>query len=379
MLEARGTEMGGRDAGNGSTQRDQTDESLRTERERADASVAENSEVMESEEDEADEMVRVARQRADQIVQAAREAADRERSPQSSANAASTERERTQADVLLESERSAADAVLEHERAKRKRYLADFLAVEREATDQDLLDERVHSDTAIAGRDELLANVSHDLRSLLGGLSLNTEMLIAQAPEGAAGEPIRKYGATSQRMVARMNRLINDLLDLTSIEAGQLALVPERLDVAKLLRDTIEAFGPIAAARRITLTADSSALPLQARLDGGRILQVLANLVGNAIKFTPPEGRVSIRLHTEGSELRFAVSDTGIGIPKDALQGVFERFRQVSKDRRGLGLGLHISSCIAAAHGGRMWVESELGVGSTFHLALPAALAEGSV
>lgn len=368
--------MGGRDgAGTSSTQRDQTDESLRAERKRADASLAEKSEAIE---DEADEVVRVARQRADQIVQDAREAADRQRRP-SPAIAAGAERERTQADVLLENERSSADAVLEHERAERRRYLADFLAVEREATDQDLLDERACSDTSIAGRDAFLANVSHDLRSLLGGLSLNTGLLIAQAPEGATGDPMRRYGATSQRMVARMNRLINDLLDITSIEAGRLALMPERVEVARLLRETLDAFEPIAAAKRITLTADTSALPLHALLDGGRILQVLANLVGNAIKFTPPAGRVSIGIRSEGSEIRFAVSDTGIGIPKDALQGVFERFRQVSTDRRGLGLGLHISSCIAAAHGGRMWVESELGAGSTFYLALPAALPAGPV
>lgn len=358
-------------ASTGHLQRDQTDESLRVERDRADACVAEKREVVE---DEADEVVRIARQRADQIVQTARDDADREHGTQSTATEASSEGKRTRADVVLDQERSSEDAALQHERAERRRYLADFLVVEREATDKDLIGERAHADTVIAARDDFLATVSHELRSLLGGLSLNTGMLLRHAPEGAGGDKMRTLGATSQRQVARMNRLINDLLDIASIEAGKLTLLPEQVDVAKILHDTLDAFEPIAAAKRITLNADAAALPLHARLDDGRILQVLANLVSNAIKFTPAEGRVSIRIRTERDEIHFAVSDTGIGIPEDALQGVFERFRQVNKDRRGLGLGLHISKCIVEAHGGRMWAESKLAAGSTFHFALPAGI-----
>jgi signal transduction histidine kinase len=98
---------------------------------------------------------------------------------------------------------------------------------------------------------------------------------------------------------------------------------------------------------------------------------VLANLVSNAIKFTPATGRVSIRIRNEKSEILFTVTDTGIGIPTPELQTIFERFRQISKDRRGLGLGLHISKNIIEAHGGRVWVESQPGSGSTFYFALP--------
>ena len=101
---------------------------------------------------------------------------------------------------------------------------------------------------------------------------------------------------------------------------------------------------------------------------------MLANLVSNAIKFTPAEGRVSVRIQSDESEIRFTVIDTGIGIPEDALQGVFERFHQVGRDRRGLGLGLHISKSIVEAHGGRMWVESKLATGSSFFFSLPASL-----
>jgi signal transduction histidine kinase len=354
----------------GDSQRSHTDESLRAERDRADAGVAAKRDAVE---EEADEVVRTAREVADRVVQTARDDADREAPPQSTAAEATVERERTEADVLLDDERSDADAALKRERAERARYMAGFLAAEREATDKDLIRERDYADTAVATRDEFLAAVSHDLRSLLCGLSLNAELLVRLAPEGAGGDKMRKHAVMSQRGVAQMNRLVNDLLDIASIEAGKLALLPEQVEIGKIVRDTLDAFEPIAATKRIALDADAAALPLHASLDGARISQVLANLVGNAIKFTPPEGRVSIRVCAETKEIQFAVSDTGIGIAEDSLEEVFERFRQVTRDRRGLGLGLHISKCIIEAHGGRMWVESKLAVGSTFHFAVPAA------
>jgi signal transduction histidine kinase len=360
---------GGRDVDRpGQPRRDQTDESLRVEREKSDAAGAQKHETLEA---EADEVVQLARERADQVVQDARDEADRER-PQSTAAEGAGQRERSRADLVLRQERSSADALLENDRAERRRYLADFLAVERDATDKDLRGERANADKVIATRDDFLATVSHDLRSLLGGLSLNAELLVKHAPEGQAGDRIRKHAGTSQRLVARMNRLVNDLLDMASIEAGKLALVPTQVEVAHILRDTLEAFEPIAAAKRIRLGAGVEPVLLQTRIDADRILQVLANLVSNALKFTAPEGRVWIAAHSEKGEIHFAVSDTGIGIPQEELQGVFERFHQVSKDRRGLGLGLYISRCIVEVHGGRMWAESTLGAGSTFHVVLPA-------
>ena len=354
----------------GQSQREQTDESLRAERERADAGVAAKRNAVE---EEADEVVRAARQTADELVQATRDDADRKAPSQSPATEASVERQRTQADDLLEDKRSDADATLKQEREERARYLADFLAVEREATDEDLVRERKHTDTVIATRDEFLATVSHDLRSLLCGLSLNAELLVRMAPEGSGGDKLRKHAVMSHKGIAQMNRLVNDLLDLASIEAGKLALLPERVEVGEIVRETLDAFQPIAAAKHITLDADFAAAPINASLDGGRILQVLANLVGNAIKFTPEEGRVSIRVRANTNEIEFTVSDTGIGIPEGSLESVFERFRQIRKDRRGLGLGLHISRCIVEAHGGKMWAESKPAAGSTFHFSLPAA------
>lgn len=348
--------------------REQTDESLRKEREKSDAAAGE--ELRESEA-QADAVVQVARERADEVLQTARDDADR-KLPSSGTSQAS-EQERRRADAKLTGERAAADAALQLERVQRRKFFEAFLANEREATDADLLDERANADTAVASRDNFLATVSHDLRSLLGGLSLSAQLLLDKAPAGAAGDLTRKCASTSQRLVARMTRLVNDLLDVTSIEAGRVSLQLEERDVAEVLRDTLEAFEPLAAAKGISLSAESEPAVCVGYFDPGRILQVLANLVSNALKFTASGGRVFIRVAREGNDLCFAVNDTGLGIAEDALQGVFEKYKQVARDRRGLGLGLYISKGIVEAHGGRMWGESRLGAGSTFHFVIPCS------
>jgi signal transduction histidine kinase len=315
-------------------------------------------------------VVQVARERADDVVQAARE--DEDRAQVSSAPGDEAfEREREQADLVLARERAKADELLEAERVQRRKYFQIFLANEREATDANLMGERTDADTVVAQRDDFLAAVSHDLRSLLSSLALSSALLVEHAPRGAAGDQVRKSAATSQRLVVRMSRLVSDLLDVTSIEAGKVALLIEENDVADVLRDTLEAFESLAAAKGVALTASSEPPSCVGRFDAGRILQVLANLVSNGLKFTPAGGRISIRFACDESELQFSVSDTGLGIPNDAVASVFEKFKQVAKDRRGLGLGLHISKGIVEAHGGRMWVESQLGDGSTFHFAIP--------
>lgn len=351
------------------SQREQTDESLRVERGNADARAAEKIGAVEN---EADEIVRLARLRADEVVQAARDEADR--LPEAAvAGTSSFERDRREADVALENERTRADTLLKEQRAARRRYFDDFVASERDATDDDLIRERDHSDTVVAARDEFLAIVSHDLRSLLGGLALNADLLKRHAPEGVAGDKLRRHAATGQRLLVRMNRMVNDLLDVVSIEAGQLEVLFEQADVGKLLRDTLDAFEPLASAKGISLLCDMADSPHLATMDGGRILQVLANLVSNAIKFAPAGSQVSIVVAIDKTQIEFAVSDTGIGIAEEALEAVFDRFHQVSKDRRGLGLGLHISKCIVEAHGGKLWAESKLAAGSTFRFVLPSS------
>jgi len=356
-----------------SAQRDQTDKSLRVERDKADASVAKSRDAVE---ERADEVVRVARELADEVVQDARDAADHTQPAVSPATEALVDRRRAQADELLENERSEEDSALHATRAERSRYLVDFLAAERQATDDDLIRERDCADRLVSTRDEFLATVSHDIRSLLNGLGLNAELVLKQAPAGPDGDWMRRHAATTQRTVARMNRLVNDLLDVASIEAGKLSVFPEQVDLSKLLRDTLDAFEPIALAKGVTLDIEAAPVPPHAHLDGARILQVLANLVSNAIKFTPRGGRVSVRVRADKGSIEFAVTDTGMGVPETELSRIFERFRQVSKDRRGLGLGLHISKSIVEVHGGTMWAESKVGSGSTFYFSLGVSAAE---
>jgi signal transduction histidine kinase len=347
------------------TPRQQTDESLRVEREKSDRASEEKELQLEK---QADIVVRVARARADEILKTSRDDSDRELL---SSAAADVKRERDLADVALTHERAKADAMLDRERVQRRRYIEIFLANEREATDANLMDERADADTIVDMRDDFLAIVSHDLRSLLNGLSLSAQVLLEDAPADAAGDLARKCAKTSQRLVSRMSRLVNDLLDMASIEAGKVALLIEANDVADVVRDTLEAFEPLAAAKGVALSAEAKLIPCVYRFDAGRVLQVLANLVSNAIKFTPSGGRISLSIERESNDLHFALSDTGIGIPEDALPGVFEKFKQVAKDRRGLGLGLYISKGIVQSHGGRMWAESQLGAGSTFHFTIP--------
>jgi signal transduction histidine kinase len=131
---------------------------------------------------------------------------------------------------------------------------------------------------------------------------------------------------------------------------------------------------PLAAGRSIHLESGVDAGLPRALFDSARILQVISNLVGNAVKFTPMQGRVSIRCERATDEVRFAITDTGPGIPPEQLPHIFGRFWQANaRDRRGVGLGLPIAKGIVEAHGGRIWVESKPGAGSTFYFTLPVA------
>jgi signal transduction histidine kinase len=168
-----------------------------------------------------------------------------------------------------------------------------------------------------------------------------------------------------------MARLISDLLDFRSFEDGQLRVSAERHDLKAEIRRAVEDFRVLARSKSLSLDADLPDEAAIAKFDPARIHQVLSNLLDNALKFTPPGGSIRVRVRRSGPEYIVAVEDTGIGIPEEALTSIFERFERLGADRTGLGLGLYISSWIVEAHGGRMWAESELGVGSTFYFTLP--------
>jgi signal transduction histidine kinase len=228
----------------------------------------------------------------------------------------------------------------------------------------------LESQRAVQAREDLLAIVSHDLRNPLGAIKLNA----AQIARDTADERTARKGAIMMRAVERMERLIRDLLDAASIEAGRLSLELGRHDARALVEEIVELFTPLAAPKGIQLEAQLPESEVWVRCDRERVLQVLSNLVGNALKFTPEGGQVTVHLcHDEGVAC-LAISDTGPGIRADHLPHIFDRYwRGGSKVAGGAGLGLYIAQGIVSAHGGRIEVESEPGTGTTFRFSLALA------
>jgi len=320
---------------------------------------------------EADAILERARESADAVLESARDEAD-ERLPRTAEAATTLAETRATEDEVLRDERALADRALERERAESLRTLARLFPLEREKTDRHLLTERARADDAVAQRDDFLGIVSHDLRNLLGAIVLSADILAAVSDSGPTASQAAVGGKRILRYAARMNRLIGDLLDVASIDAGTLSLHKERGDMRDIVADAADSFRAVAAAKGLAFEVVLPDQPLEGEADRGRLLQVLANLITNAIKFTNA-GTITLSCARAGDQLRFSVRDPGIGIPEGMRESVFERFWQVGKnDRRGVGLGLYISRSIVHAHGGVIAVDSELGKGSTFFFMIPA-------
>ena len=370
-----------------SPERERTDESLRAEREKTDQAVAakqahvarQADAVVDRARENADAVLIVARENADAVLDAARDKADEKLDPD--ARRAEPEsaiaEERDVADQALRDEREHADQALRLERNEYARASRRFLPLERESTDRYLLTERIRSDDAVANRDDFLAIVTHDLRDLIGGIVMSSAVLSRRAPRNEEGEDTLAETRRIERYAARMNRLIGDLVDVASIDAGKLAITAATGDLAMSIAEAQDTFRAMASAKGISLATKVDATPLLAAFDHDRILQVLANLISNSLKFTPQGGAITLRGEQEADGVRLSVTDTGSGIPVDSLERIFERFSQVGRnDRRGLGLGLYISRCVVEAHGGRIWAESGRDAGSTISITLPARSSE---
>jgi signal transduction histidine kinase len=346
-------------------EREQTDESLRVERERTDADLGAKQAAID---EAADAVIERARARADQVLAAARAKSDRQVRLPNAPSPTTIERERGRADQMVREERAGADETLRAERAEQ----VPLASVERDETDRDLSRERARSDVVLTARDAFLGIVSHDLRNMLGGMVGFATLIARGASLKNRDEQIVVYAQRIERTAARMNRLLGDLVDVASIEAGVLALSLEDGDVALVMAEAMDTFQTQASAKGVTLTAKVMPQLPVVSFDSPRVLQVLVNLLSNAIKFTPPNGNVVLGVERVADELRVTVKDTGPGIPREKLEAVFERFLQLAEnDRRGVGLGLYIAKCIVEGHGGRIWAESRLGEGSTFCFALP--------
>jgi len=276
-------------------------------------------------------------------------------------------------DRAVTQERGVADERLRVERAEQQRALSALLELEREATDEGLLVERAQADETVATRDEFLGMVSHDLRNMLGTIAVSAAILVKRSrTQGNADAGDLGHAERIQRSTARMNRLVGDLLDVVSLEAGKLRIVSESHEALELANEAMEAFLPSFAAKGITLTLDAPAASIVMDFDHDRLLQVLANLLSNALKFTEPGGKVTLSIARAAADVRFAVTDTGPGIPADRRETIFGRFQRATNDRHGLGLGLYIAKCIVEAHGGSLWADSQEPRGAALRFTIPA-------
>jgi len=224
---------------------------------------------------------------------------------------------------------------------------------------------------AVLVREHLLAVVSHDLRNPLGAILLTAEVL-AMKPEVSA------QAARITRAANRMLRLIEDLLDFASIETGSFSMKRSLQDPGAIALELQTNFEAIAHEKKVALVVSMVPHLPQVSCDRDRILQVLTNIVSNAIKSTPRGGRVKVGVQALATDVLFSVTDTGSGISKDDVAHLFERYwRSLDAGYKGTGLGLAIARGIVLAHGGRIWVDSELTHGAKFCFTLPLEPAQG--
>ena len=194
---------------------------------------------------------------------------------------------------------------------------------------------------------------------------------------GALNEKQSRYLVRIKNNADRLGRLINELLDLSRIESGKIDLVPATLPVVSLAKEVAEILRPVAAEKLTSLEVNHNGDEVYAWADRDKITQVLVNIVGNAVKFTPANGKVTITVdQAEQKSVTVSVRDTGPGIPEDEADKIFDKFYQVDRvnkeKTRGAGLGLAISKALVEMHGGQLWIESKPGNGSIFSFSIPA-------
>ena len=357
----------------GTPERAKTDKNLNIERQNADQVLAEHKAAVEA---EANRVLALAREHADAVLLAARDKADDklEAATPVPVIRAVIEQERKVEDSAVESERAAADRTLQQEREQNARDLLTLLPLERKSTDRSLLTERVRSDDAVAHRDDVLAMVSHDLRDLLGAIVSSSALVARTAAVGEGGNMTRTGAERIQRYAGRMKRLIDDLMDVARIDAGKLSLRPMPGNLAPLIFEAVIGLRGAATSKDLSLDLPFCDEPIPAMFDEDRVLQVLTNLISNAIKFTPAGGRIRVECAHSDNMAKISVTDTGPGIAPDLLEAIFERYRQGhNPERRGLGLGLYISRTLIEAQRGKIWAESTPGNGTTVTFTLPVA------
>ena len=382
--------------------RDKTDQSLEDERSKTDEYLERKSQLVEA---KASETIRVNRLIADKDLEShrAEAALDKEhrldvtglRTSSFDENVLVQERERS--DKALRVERENEDRARTQERLQKRLIAEALLENERKETDSNLLDERIsidvesehHSDrlteeasshdltrAALITRDQYLAIVSHDLQNSLVAISISTNLVRRDLSNNVIDSvSVLENLGRIERSVAGMDRMISDLLDVERMAQDKLLLKPERIDLRGLLQECLDLFAPVVASKSFSMTIHTGPEPIFADVDHDRILQVLSNLIGNSLKFTPKRGTIDLSIRKQETQVEISITDNGPGIPEQAKAQIFERFSQLKmNDRRGLGLGLFIAKWIVEAHKGRIWVTSEVGKGSRFSFTIPVTI-----
>jgi PAS domain S-box-containing protein len=258
-----------------------------------------------------------------------------------------------------------ADLALLGDLGRRAALALDHASLYRRATE------------AVRARDELIGVVTHDLRNPLNAIQMSAGLLRDAGLDRRS--ETRRWLEIILRTVRQMGTLVDELLDLSSIEAGRFSVTPSRASIADLFRDACDLLEPVAMERGVRLRTRVRGAEGGVWMDSSQLLRVVSNLVGNALKFTPRGGTVTLSAERGTDEVRFAVEDTGPGIAPEELPHVFDRYWQGrAGDRRGAGLGLAIAKGIVEAHGGSIEVASEAGKGATFSFTLPPAPAKAA-
>jgi len=252
--------------------------------------------------------------------------------------------------------------------------VSGFLHLARDITEKKRYEQRLRELDKM--KSDFVSNVSHELRTPLTAIKGSVDNML-DGITGQLNEKQDRYLARIKSNADRLTRLINNVLDLSRIEAGKIDLKSAYLSLVTLAQEVAESIRPVATEKLISLEVASPDISATAWADRDKITQVLMNLVGNAVKFTPPHGKVSVAVNRNGDQwMQISVTDTGPGIPPEEAEKIFDRFYQIDQTgkqkARGTGLGLAISKVLVEMHGGKIWLESAIGRGSTFSFTVPA-------
>ncbi len=295
-------------------------------------------------------------------------------------------------DKVTKEERAHTDSAISTERKKKKALQRQFFSEERIETNSRLAQERDYTDTetvrheeqltdeqqlhfttkeALTTRNEFLAIVAHDLRNPVGAILSATDLLLEEIKPNERNGQL-KWIEMIKRNAEVAYRLIGDLMDMERISEHKLEMQVANYDLNRIISEICDNFLRAAALKKVNLVVSQSKEPIFLVCDRVRISQVIANLLENALKFTPEGGKIFVEIESSDKEACVSVTDSGPGLSSENQTKIFGRFEQIhNKDRQGLGLGLYISRMLVQAHGGQIGVRSQLGQGSTFYFSLP--------